>query len=224
MARTAYVGLAFASVYAALQLVFGVIARDAWLRHAGDEPHLPGRDRQRSPSRPKYLGAATSSDRASPASSSPAACSAGSASSRSSPRSCRNRDRGAARQAGVLADVARPGAYGWDPSTHTFRRAEHGFYRAYVRQIGAGAVAAGGFITLLKTLPTRLRLPRSVASLRGGAGEASAERTSRDLPIGVVLIGSLALALIISVLPFLPGNLADGSFSACSSSSSASSS
>jgi OPT family oligopeptide transporter len=109
---------------------------------------------------------------------------------------------------GYLADIARPGGYGWDPGTHTFAALNQAIYRAYVRQIGAGAVAAGGFITLLKTLPTIIAAFRgSVASLRGGAAaEASAARTSRDLPIGIVVIGSLVLALIISVLPFLPGN------------------
>src|SRR6202171_272287 len=55
---------------------------------------------------------------------------------------------------GYLADVAHKGAYGWDPSTHTFAQLNRAIYFAYVRQIGAGAVACGGFITLLKTLPT----------------------------------------------------------------------
>src|SRR4051794_38129330 len=107
---------------------------------------------------------------------------------------------------GYLADIARPGVYGWDPGTHTFAVLNQAIYRAYVRQIGAGAVAAGGFITLLKTLPTIVAAFRgSVASLRGGAGTESTARTSQDLPIGVVLVGSLGLALIIAFLPFLPG-------------------
>src|SRR5205807_8251817 len=97
---------------------------------------------------------------------------------------------------GYLADIARPGVYGWDPGTHHFAALNQAIYRAYVRQIGAGAVAAGGFITLVKTLPTIVAAFRgSVASLRGGAGAESTARTSRDLPIGVVLVGSLALAL-----------------------------
>src|SRR3954470_8624304 len=53
-----------------------------------------------------------------------------------------------------LVDVTKKAAYGWDPATHTFAQLNRAIYYAYVRQIGAGAVAAGGFITLIKTLPT----------------------------------------------------------------------
>src|SRR3954462_3510981 len=41
---------------------------------------------------------------------------------------------------GYLADLSRPGAYGWDPGTPTFAALNTAIYRAYVRQIGAGAV------------------------------------------------------------------------------------
>ncbi|HET7787470.1 MAG TPA: oligopeptide transporter, OPT family [Myxococcales bacterium] len=108
---------------------------------------------------------------------------------------------------GYLADVSRAGAYGWDPATHTFAQLNRAIYFAYVRQIGAGAVAAGGFITLLKTLPTIVSsFKGSLASLRGGAGAAGAARTERDLPLGVTVAGSLVLVLIMALLPFLPGN------------------
>ena len=43
---------------------------------------------------------------------------------------------------------------GWDPALHQFTDAGTALYRAYIRLIGAGAVTAGGFITLLKTIPT----------------------------------------------------------------------
>ncbi|HYR55770.1 MAG TPA: OPT/YSL family transporter [Myxococcaceae bacterium] len=107
---------------------------------------------------------------------------------------------------GYLVDVARPGAFGWDPVAHTFGQLNRAIYFGYVRQIGAGAVAAGGFITLLKTLPTIISsFKGSVASLRGGVGSDSVSRTSRDLPISLVLVGSLVLAFIIALLPFIPG-------------------
>ena len=82
---------------------------------------------------------------------------------------------------GYLASVATPGGPGgWDPATHAFASAATAVYRAYVRQIGAGAVAAGGFITLLKTLPTIVSSFReSLASLRRrerAAAEAPAHR------------------------------------------------
>jgi len=100
------------------------------------------------------------------------------------------------------------GSGGWDPATHTFNNTAVAIYRAYVRQIGAGAVAAGGFITLLKTLPTIVSSFRdSVASLREGAGSALQKRTERDLPITFVLAGSLGLIVVMALLPFLPGTI-----------------
>lgn len=108
---------------------------------------------------------------------------------------------------GYLGSLGKAGAFGWDPATHTFAQMNRAIYFAYVRQIGAGAVACGGFITLLKTLPTIVSSFRgSIASLRGGAGDQSAARTSQDLPIGVVVVGCLVLIGILAVLPFLPGN------------------
>lgn len=111
---------------------------------------------------------------------------------------------------GYLADIAKPGAFGWDPATQTFVALNAAIYRAYVRQVGAGAVAAGGFITLLKTMPTIVAAFKgSLASFKGGgtAGEIadSQKRTNRDLPISLVLFGSVGLVLIMAFLPFLPG-------------------
>ena len=107
---------------------------------------------------------------------------------------------------GYLADVHRAGAFGWNPSTQTFAALNNAIYRAYVRQIGAGAVAAGGFITLLKTLPTIVSAFKgSLASFKGGVTADSGKRTSEDLPISLVLFGSVGLILIMAFLPFLPG-------------------
>jgi putative OPT family oligopeptide transporter len=78
-------------------------------------------------------------------------------------------------------------------------------YGAYIRYIGAGAVACAGVMTLLKTMPTIVSaFSESVKSLRGGAGEAKKIRTEDDLGIGIVIVGSLVLALIITVLPHFP--------------------
>ena len=87
--------------------------------------------------------------------------------------------------------------------------ASHGlneqFYRAYIRLIGAGAVAAAGMMSLARTLPTIWASFRdSVKSLRKGTGPAAARRTESDIPINVVAIGSLFLALAISFMPGLP--------------------
>jgi OPT family oligopeptide transporter len=109
---------------------------------------------------------------------------------------------------GYLASLTTPGGPGdWNPATHAFASAAGAVYRAYVRQIGAGAVAAGGFITLIKTLPTIVSsFKESVASLRRrDAAAGQVLRTERDLPITVVLVGSAVLVLVIAVLPFVPG-------------------
>lgn len=110
---------------------------------------------------------------------------------------------------GYITDLAKAGGPGgWDPATHTFANTATAIYRAYVRQIGAGAVAAGGFITLLKTLPTIISaFKESLASLREGAGSAAVKRTERDLPLTVVLFGSAGLVLVMAAMPFLPGSI-----------------
>ncbi len=107
---------------------------------------------------------------------------------------------------GYLADLTKPGRYGWDPATHSFAEANRAIYFAYVRQIGAGAVAAGGFMTLLRTIPTIVSsFKASVASFKEGAGAGGGRRTERDLPITVVIVGCIALVVIMAALPFLPG-------------------
>jgi len=76
----------------------------------------------------------------------------------------------------------------------------------YARYIGAGAVAAAGLITLLRTLPTIVSAFKesfgALADMRAGRAPA---RTERDIPITYVIGGSLLLILIVAVLPQLPG-------------------
>ena len=111
---------------------------------------------------------------------------------------------------GYLADVTKAGGPGgWDPVTQTFADYSTAIYRAYIRVIGAGAVAAGGFITLIKTLPTIISsFKGSLGSLKKGeAGEKiEIPRTERDLSMKIVGIGSLALILLMTVLPQVPGD------------------
>ena len=75
----------------------------------------------------------------------------------------------------------------------------------YIRYIGAGAVAAGGIINLLKAFPTIIDSFRaSFRDLRqGGTDASSRRRTERDIPISVVLVGSIVLALFMAFLPQL---------------------
>ncbi|MCC6287062.1 MAG: OPT/YSL family transporter [Chitinophagaceae bacterium] len=110
---------------------------------------------------------------------------------------------------GVLADITKPGGRGgWNPDTRTFTDFSVAIYWAYVRQIGAGAVAAGGFITLIKTIPTIVAsFKSSVGSLnKKGDAEDSRLRTDKDLSLKIVGMGSIGLILIVSVLPFIPGD------------------
>ncbi|NLU92556.1 OPT family oligopeptide transporter [Chitinophaga sp. Ak27] len=113
---------------------------------------------------------------------------------------------------GYLANLQTPGGQGdWNPVTHTFSDYSAAVYYAYVRQIGAGAVAAGGFITLLKTIPTIISsFKGSLGAIKDGsensAAKGSAPRTEKDLSLKVVLFGSIALVLLIALLPQLPGD------------------
>src|SRR4030095_14852911 len=78
-------------------------------------------------------------------------------------------------------------------------------YRAYIRYIGAGAVACAGVMTLIKTLPTIVSAVRQSGKSFGGGREApSARRTERDLGMGIVLFGSLAIVVILAILPNFP--------------------
>jgi OPT family oligopeptide transporter len=108
---------------------------------------------------------------------------------------------------GYHTSITAPGGRGgWNPTSHAFANTASAIYFAYIRQIGAGAVAAGGFITLVKTLPTIVSsLKDSLASLRVGAGPVAIRRTERDLPVTVVLFGSLGLVVVMAVLPLIPG-------------------
>ena len=78
-------------------------------------------------------------------------------------------------------------------------------YRAYVRYIGAGAVACAGVMTLIKTMPTIVSAFRESIKAFGAGGEkGGTARTERDLGIGIVVVGSVILALLITVLPGFP--------------------
>lgn len=110
---------------------------------------------------------------------------------------------------GYLKDVNTAGGPGaWDPATHSFGSYADAIYRAYIRQIGAGAVAAGGFITLMKTIPTIVSSFRdSMGSLKEKGAEG-VSRVDRDLSLRVVIFGSLALILLTALLPssIMPGD------------------
>ena len=76
---------------------------------------------------------------------------------------------------------------------------------AYVLYIGAGAVAAGGIISLMRSLPTIWHgLKGGLSDLRGGqAASANLPRTDQDLSMKIVVGGILALIAMIMILPQL---------------------
>ena len=78
-------------------------------------------------------------------------------------------------------------------------------WSAYIRYTGAGAVLASGLITLARTIPTIVSSFRdSVKDFGGGKTSAQQIRTERDMPMIVVLVGSLALALFLAIAPKMP--------------------
>jgi putative OPT family oligopeptide transporter len=78
-------------------------------------------------------------------------------------------------------------------------------WSAYIRYIGAGAVLASGLITLARTIPTIISSARgSLRDLSAGAGGPAQVRTERDIPMAVVLGGSLLLAIFLTMAPGLP--------------------
>ncbi|MEM1203920.1 MAG: oligopeptide transporter, OPT family [Acidobacteriota bacterium] len=78
-------------------------------------------------------------------------------------------------------------------------------WHRYVRYIGAGAVATGGMITLIKSIPTMIEsFKLGVSQLKKGGGTEAVERTERDLSFKTVL---LIIGGILAVLTFVPGIL-----------------
>jgi len=81
-------------------------------------------------------------------------------------------------------------------------------WASYIKPMGAGAVAAAGLITLLKTLPTLWSaLTTGLKSMKSGAGAETAKpiRTVNDLSMSVVIIGSLLIvACMFIFLEFKP--------------------
>lgn len=77
----------------------------------------------------------------------------------------------------------------------------------YIRYIGAGALAAGGIISLIKSLPLIVRTFRdSIKSMRGGQ-TLDTSRTAQDISTKVVLIAIAILTLLVWLVPAIPVSL-----------------
>src|SRR5687767_2495882 len=78
-------------------------------------------------------------------------------------------------------------------------------WSAYIRYTGAGAVLAAGLITLARTIPTIVASFReSVKDFGAGAGTGGRARTERDMPLTVVIGGSILLAIFLVIAPGAP--------------------
>lgn len=83
-----------------------------------------------------------------------------------------------------------------------------GLWGKFVRYIGAGAVAAGGIISLVKSLPLIVRTFRDAIGGYGkGNGKGETLRTEQDIPMKVPLLGVIAIAVLMWLLPLIPVNL-----------------
>lgn len=78
---------------------------------------------------------------------------------------------------------------------------------SYIRYIGAGAVAAGGIMSLIKSLPMIVTTFKDAMKGYGKGKGGSDLRTEQDLPTAGVLIAALVVAVIIWLLPPIPVNL-----------------
>lgn len=86
------------------------------------------------------------------------------------------------------------------------KQGSFGIWSSYIKYIGAGAVACGGVLSLVKSMPLIIRTFRD--ALKGfGRGAMTDERTNQDLNIKVILIGIVVLALAIWIIPVIPINL-----------------
>lgn len=81
-----------------------------------------------------------------------------------------------------------------------------GIWKNYIRYIGAGAVAAGGIISLVKSLPLIVQTFRK--AVKGIGKNAVAGRTGKDISMKVVLIAIAAIAVAIWLIPAIPVSLA----------------
>lgn len=83
-----------------------------------------------------------------------------------------------------------------------------GIWSNYIKYIGAGAVATGGIISLIKSLPTIIStFGESMVSLKNGSNTTASKRTDVNLSnitCGIVVV---VIALVLWLLPAVPVNL-----------------
>ncbi|MFC1550835.1 OPT family oligopeptide transporter [Candidatus Neomarinimicrobiota bacterium] len=84
----------------------------------------------------------------------------------------------------------------------------HLIWTRYVRYIGAGAVATGGIITLIRSIPTMInsfKIGAQQIKKRIGTVDAAIPRTSIDLSLKTVLYSVVAIGFVMAIVPFVFG-------------------
>ena len=76
-----------------------------------------------------------------------------------------------------------------------------------LRYIGAGAVACGGVLSLIKSLPLIVRTFKDAMGDYGKGRSNSTLRTEQDISMKIVLLGILVVAVVMWLLPVIPLNL-----------------
>ncbi|MBQ8613749.1 MAG: oligopeptide transporter, OPT family [Ruminiclostridium sp.] len=79
-----------------------------------------------------------------------------------------------------------------------------GIWSSYIRYIGAGALAAGGIISLVKSLPLIIRTFRDAVKSINVKSGAGALRTEQDLNMKVVIAAIAVLTLLVWLIPTIP--------------------
>ena len=82
-----------------------------------------------------------------------------------------------------------------------------GIWGSYIRYIGAGALAAGGLISLAKSLPLIITTFGGAMKSMSGAGKAGTSRTEQDLNLKIVIAAVVVLAFAIWLIPAIPVSL-----------------
>lgn len=82
-----------------------------------------------------------------------------------------------------------------------------GIWSNYIRYIGAGAVAAGGIMSLIKNLPLIVKTFREALSRYGGRDVRDNSRLGRDIPMKLTILGVGVLAIAMWLIPAVPVNL-----------------
>ncbi len=82
-----------------------------------------------------------------------------------------------------------------------------GIWSSYIRYIGAGALAAGGIISLIKSLPLIINTFKGALKSMKGASASSNLRTEQDINMKIVLIAIVILTLLVWLVPAIPISL-----------------